>query len=119
MKIYYQNQLPGKPPKEFKLDGILGTIVGILITAAIIALFVFVIIPFALFGILIFIAVVLFALLAGWVSLGFRIGWRNLWDFTRLFFTIAFGRSAFSSKSERMKQAWDNYSKGRPGEWMK
>jgi len=119
MKIYYRNQLPGKGAKEFKLDGIIGTIIGILVTAAVIALFVFVILPFALIGILIFVAFILFAIGAGWIWLGFKIGWRNLWEFTKLFFSIAFGRSGFSSKSDRMKQAWKNYSKGRPGEWVK
>ena len=117
MRIYYRNQLPGKQPREFHFGGIIGTLLSILIGAAILAFLIFFVFPFAILAIVSFIALVIFGLVVGWIWLGFKIGWRNLWDFTKIFCSIAFGRSTFSSKSDQFRSAWSNYTKGRPGEW--
>ncbi len=119
MKITYRNQLPGKAPRETRFEGWLGTIIAILIGAGLLALLIFVIIPLALFGILTFIALILFGIIVGWVYLGLKIGWRNLWDFTKLFFGITFGRHTGQSRAERIRKAWEDRVKGKSGQWVR
>ena len=119
MKFIYRNQLPEKTPKTSRFDGWLGTIIAVLIGVGILVLLFFVIIPLALFGILTFIALILFGVIVGWIYLGFRIGWRNLWDLTRLFFGITFGRHTGQSRGERIRRAWEERVKGKSGEWVK
>jgi hypothetical protein len=118
MKFEYRSQLPGKAPRRFKVDGWLGTALGILIGVAVIVGLVS-LIPFVIAGILGFIGLILFLIVAGWVWLGFKIGWANLWDITKVFFTIVFGRGPLESRFERINKLWENRVKGKHGVWVK
>ncbi len=117
MKVEYRNQLPGRGPKTTTIEGWVAWIIGVLIAAAVIAFVIFVILPLALFGIVLFLALIVFAMIGGWVWLGLKIGWRNLWEFTKLGFSIMFGKGTSVSRTERMKKTWKDYTKGRSGEW--
>ena len=75
--------------------------------------------PFLLVGFLSFVALVVFLMIGGWVWLAIKIGWRDMWDFTKAFFTIVFGRGPLENRFERISKAWENRTKGRTGEWVK
>lgn len=119
MKVVFRNELPGKSPRETRLEGWLAVVIAVVVGLAIVALLVFVVIPLALVGIATFIAVILLAAIVGWIWLGFKIGFGNLWDLTRLVLGIGFGPSRGESRGERIKRAWEERVKGRSGEWTK
>jgi hypothetical protein len=118
MKIIYRNQLPGKPPTENRIEGWVAALVGFLIFAGLIAL-VILLIPFLLIGILGFFGFILILMVAGWVYLGFKIGFRNLWDMTRFMFGAGFGPDPWQTRRERIRKEWENRTKGKDGEWRK
>jgi len=118
MRIIYRNQLPGEPPRESRIGGWLAAIIGFVVMLGLLALVVF-LLPFLLIGILGFFALILIAILAGYIWLGFKIGFRDLWDLTRLMFGIGFGPSSGQSRAERARKAWEERVKGKDGVWMK
>jgi hypothetical protein len=118
MKIEYRNQLPGKEPKGFQIDGWVANVIGVLIGIGILIVLAF-LLPFLIAGILGFIALIILLLVAGWIYLGFKIGWRDLWDVTRLIFSIFFGRGSWATRSERINKEWEDRVKGKNGVWVK
>lgn len=76
-------------------------------------------IPLALIGILVFAAFAVVILLIGWVYLGFRIGFGELWDVTKLAFGVGLGPPSSLSRTERIRRAWEERVKGRSGIWTK
>jgi hypothetical protein len=118
MKIIYRRQLPGEGPRVTRIDGWVAALIGVGIAIAIGAVLVL-LLPFLLIGFLSFIAIIVFLMIAGWIGLAIRIGWRDMWDFTKAFFTIVFGRGPLENRFERISKAWENRTKGRPGEWIK
>jgi uncharacterized protein YacL len=118
MRMIYRKQIPGQPPMETRIGSWVAALIGILIALGVLIVFLL-IIPLALLGLLAFIAFVLVAMVAGWIYLGFRIGFRNLWDVTKLMFGIGFGPSSGASRTERLRRAWEERVKGGDGVWMK
>ena len=118
MRIIYRKQLPGEPPRETRFEGWMGALIGVIGALAFLVLLV-ILIPFLLIGVLAFVAFVLFMLVAGWVYLGFRIGFRNLWDITRLALGFGLGGSSWTDRVDRLKKEWENRTKGKPGVWTK
>jgi hypothetical protein len=118
MRIIYRNQLPGGPPRETRIGGWLAALIGFVIILGVLAFIIF-LLPFLLIGILGFIALIFFATLIGYIWLGFKIGFRELWDLTRLMFGIGFGPSSGQSRAERARKAWEERVKGKNGVWMK
>ena len=118
MRIIYRKQLPGEPPKVTRIGGWLAAAIGFLVVLAFLTLIVL-LLPFLLIGVLVFIAFVFFMLLIGWIYIGFRIGFRSLWDLTKLMFGIGFGPSPMQSRTERMRKAWEERVKGKDGVWIK
>jgi len=118
MQIIYRNQLPGKAPRETRIDGFVAALFGALAVIVGAALLV-ILLPVFLLGVLVFFAFILFALLAGWMYLGFRIGFRNLWEITRLVLGIGFGRLPWEERRRRIMKEWEDRGKGSPGVWSK
>jgi hypothetical protein len=116
MRIIYQTQLPGKPPKETRIGGWVAAIVGALILIGVFALLIF-LLPFFLLAIVGFIALIVFLIIAGWVYLGFKIGFRDLWEITSLLFGFGGSRLSWDERRSRVKKEWENRSKGKPGVW--
>lgn len=116
MKFEYRRQLSDGTVKTSRFDGWIAAVVAALVligVAALIILF----IPFLIAGILIFIAFLIFLLLGGWLYVGYKIGFRNMWELTKM----GFGwRSAGNWRAfqDRMMKEWENRSKGRDGIWM-
>lgn len=118
MRIIYRKQLPGQAPRETSISGWVATAIAGLILVALLTLTV-VLLPFFLVGVLVFIALIVFMLIAGWVYAGFRIGFRNLWDLTKLLFGVGFGSMPWSARRERLWKEWEDRAKGKPGVWTK
>jgi hypothetical protein len=118
MRFEYRNQLPGKAPRGFRVDGWLGTVIGILIGVGLLVLL-GILLPFLIAGILGFIALIILLLVVGWVYLGFKIGWGGLWDLTRLIFSVFFGSGSWHTRAERISKEWENRVKGKNGVWVK
>jgi len=116
MRFEYRRQLSDGTTRTSRLSGWLAAIVGALIFIGLAALFVFVIIPFALIGILIFIATVLLFMFGGWLWVSWKIGFRNLWDLTKMAFQIRRGGD-WRKHYDRLRTEWDSKSRGRSGEW--
>jgi len=93
-------------------------LVSILILIGVLALLLF-LLPFFLLGILAFVAFIIFLLVGGWVYLGFRIGFRDLWQITK--FAMGFGGKASQGESrrERLSKFWEEKIKGKNGVWIK
>lgn len=118
MRIIYRKQLSGERPRETRFGGWLAALVGFVVTLGFLALLIF-LLPFLLIGVLVFIAIVIFMMLAGYIWLGFRIGFRELWELTKLMFGIGVGPSSHKSRAERIRKAWEERVKGKDGVWMK
>lgn len=118
MKFEYRNQLPGKPPGGFKIEGWVANVIGALVVVGILVVL-GLLLPFLIAAFLGFIGLILLLMVAGWIYLGFRIGWANLWDLTKLLFTIFFGRGSWSTRAERINKEWENRVKGKDGVWVK
>jgi uncharacterized membrane protein len=118
MRIIYQRQLPSGEQKVTRIEGWVAMLVSIIILIGILALLL-VLLPFLLLGILAFIAFIIFLLVGGWVYLGFRIGFRELWELTKMVFGIGFGGSPGESRRERLSRIWEERIKGKDGVWIK
>jgi hypothetical protein len=118
MQIIYQKQIPGKPPKQNVIQGWIAALVGVLILLGVLALLIL-LIPFMLFAMLGFFAFVIFLLIAGWVYLAYRIGFRELWDLTKLLFGIGSGKMPWDERRKRVMNEWKDREKGRSGTWVK
>jgi hypothetical protein len=118
MQIIYRNQLPGKAPKTTVVQGWVAAIVGALILIGIFVVLLL-LLPIVLIGVLGFLAFILFLILAGWLYLGYRIGYRNMWDITRLLFGFGSGSPSWDEKRKRVMREWEEHRKGKPGQWTK
>ena len=83
MQIIYRKQIPGKPPTESRFEGWVGALIGLAVLVGAAILFVF-FIPIVLIGVLGFIGLILFLILAGWIWMATRIGFREMWNVTTL-----------------------------------
>jgi hypothetical protein len=117
MKIIYRNQLPGKPPRTTVISGWVGALIGILVGIGVLILLAL-IIPLVFAFVIGFIGFIIIMMIVGWIYFAIKIGWRDMWDFTRAVWEILFGRGS-EPKFERLSKAWENRTKGRPGEWVK
>jgi len=118
MRIIYRNQLPGRPPNTSIFSGWLGALIGIALGIAGIVVLA-IIVPIAFAFVLGFIGLIIIVMIVGWIVLAVRIGWRDMWDFTRAVWAILFTRGSAVPRFERLGKAWENHTKGRPGEWIK
>jgi hypothetical protein len=75
--------------------------------------------PLALLAALAFLGLILFAMIAGWIYLGFKIGFRDLWDITRSFFGFGGGRMSWDERRRKVQKEWADRAKGKPGVWSK
>jgi hypothetical protein len=83
-----------------------------------IAAFLF-LLPFFVIIILGFFALIVFSLIGAWVYIALRIGFREMWDITRLIFGIGFGRGSLDERRRRIMKEWEDRTKGRSGTWVK
>lgn len=118
MRIIYQRQLPGKPPKETVIQGWLAALIAGLGAAAVIALSL-ILFPIFLIGALIVLGSLLFLVLGGWLYIALRIGFRNMWDITKVFLGIGLGKLSLEERWSRLMKEWDDRRKGRPGVWSR
>ncbi|HEX9743933.1 MAG TPA: hypothetical protein VGB30_00765 [bacterium] len=118
MKFEYKRQLPDGSTRTSKFEGWVAAIVGTLIFLGLAVVFFVFILPAALIAFLLFLAFILFLLVGGWIWLGFKIGFRELWDLTKLAFAFRRGGN-WQTHYGNIRREWEQRSRGRHGEWMK
>jgi hypothetical protein len=118
MQIIYQKQIPGKPPKQTVIQGWIAALVGSLILLGVLVLLIL-LIPAMIIAMLGFFAFVIFLLISGWIYLAYRIGFRDMWDITKLFFGIGNARIPWDERRKRVMKEWEDRGKGRSGMWVK
>lgn len=118
MRIIYRKEIPGKAPRTTVYGGWLAFLVGLLVMVGLVALAIL-LLPFFLALFLGILALIFFAMVAGWISLAMRIGFRDMWDLTRLMFSIMFSRQSWGQRQERIMKEWEDRVKGKHGQWQK
>ena len=116
MKIYYRRQLPGRPPTTSVFQGLMAKIIGGLILLGLVILAIFSI-PVFIAIVLIFVLFMFFCLMAGWIYLGYQIGFRPLWELTRYMIGWGYPNSTWNQKRDRFNQAWRTRGRSRSGQW--
>jgi len=119
MPVYfYRKSISGGNSGRSRPNGLWEWVVAILVAIATIVLAI-IAIPLAfmfVFGIL---SLMFIGLIAGYIWLGFRIGWRNLWDITKMMFGFGSSRRSGETNWQRVGRIWEEQVKGRSGVWEK
>lgn len=118
MRFIHQKQLPDGRTRTTRIQGWIAALVSFLILFGLVVILV-ASLPFILIGIIAFIGFILFLLVGGWIYLGFRIGFPELWEVTKLVFGIGWGKSPDGTHAERVRKLWEDRIKGRHGVWRK
>lgn len=118
MKFIYQKQLPDGSTRTTRIQGWIAALVSFLILCGVVVILVL-LLPLVLMGILAFLSFLVFLLVGGWIYFGFKIGFPELWEITKLVFGFGWGKSPDGTHAERVRKLWEDRIKGRDGVWRK